>query len=524
MIASGWGGWGTGRQDGPYWGTIGQSVDWESTGKGLRNFKITSKYIGIIPFLFGIYGVVMALRQRKAEEGRLMLFWSMAGILGFWLAFGKYSLLYTFFYQLPLVGNIRDQSKFLDLFQVCLGIVSAYGLDQLIQKGRDKSVSKVFWIVSASFAGVMLLAGLNYWIAPAGRIAEFNSMGFSGYATTMVKNMGNAWVHAAALSLICSVLAFVVWKGFKQAKWVPAVFVMVLAIDSLILTSHYFKATNISTLKKGNVLINYLKENQANERTFFVDQSGIYNQWLASDGPYHDLNLFNIWQMPRMPVAYKEYLGKVGRNQIRLWELSAIKYVAAPASIMQQLQQNPELGKMFKPVLNYQVPTTQGMRPDVLLEFKGAIPRFALFQGWTTAPLEKHCDILVSQQHDPKTTLLVNSASGITAQMDASGFQSLEGEVTKKTAVINVTTDRPAILRFSQRFQPGWTVFVDGNRAELLTVDYLCMGVALPPGSHQVEFRCINGTPTVAFMGAVFVLSLVSGLALLIGRKGPPSE
>ena len=38
-------------------------------------------------------------------------------------------------------------------------------------------------------------------------------------------------------------------------------------------------------------------KNQSDERVAYVDQQGIYNQWLAVDGILKGLNYFNIWQM-----------------------------------------------------------------------------------------------------------------------------------------------------------------------------------------------------------------------------------
>ena len=516
LVALGWSGWSSNNPKGPYWGKLGQSAEWESTKQGFRNFKLTSNYFGIIPFLLGAFGLSSAFRNRKNTEGAAILFWSVAGVMGLWLAFGKYSPLYKLFYQLPLVGNIRAPIKFLDNFQICLGIVAAYGLDRLLAGEKGDKAARFFWIAASVFGGLMLLAGLKLLAFPAAQTAEFTQMGFEAYTGTMLANMSNAWLHAALLALVASGLVFVVWKGMKSAKWVAVIFIVVLSVDSLMLTARYFKSSNIAELKKGNVVINYLKSNQGNERAFFVDPGGIYNQWLASDGPYHGLNIFNIWQMPRMPVEYKEFLGTVGRNQIRLWELSAIKHIAAPAGIMQQLSSNPELGKLFQPVLNYQVPTAQGMRPDVLLEFKGAIPRFALFHGWEVLPLEQHCERLVAPNHNPRATVLVDADAGL-ASAAGVGFQPLEGVVTKKSASVEVQTQTQSIVRFSQRIQPGWTVRVDGQPAELLRVDYLCMGVSVPPGKHAVEFRCVDGSFQSIFALLVFAAALGGALVLLNG-------
>ncbi|VGO21032.1 glycosyltransferase family protein [Pontiella sulfatireligans] len=512
LIASGWSGWSSNNPQGPYWGKLGQSAEWEGTKKGFRNFKLTSVYFGIIPFLLGAFGFVCALGNRKNEEGKAILFWSIAGVLGFLLAFGKYSLLYKLFFQLPMVGNIRAPIKLFDNFQICLAIVAAYGLDRLLIDGKAGKGTKVLWIASAAVGGLALFAGLKVLAFPNARKAEFSQMGFERFSDLMIENMANAWFHAALLSVVCAGLVFMLWKGIGQAKWILTTFVLVLAADSLVLTSHYFKSTDISSLKKGNAVSDYLKEHQGVERTFFVDQSGIYNQWLASDGPYHRLRFFNIWQMPRMPVEYKEYLGKVGRNQVRLWQLSAVKHVAAPSQVLEQLKKNPELGKQFKPVLNYKVPTAQGMRPDVLLEFSGSIPRFALFKNWESIPLEEHCDRLVSLEHDPQTSIFLIPESGVAPQSGLGEFQPLAAKRAGRTATIEVQADQPSVLRFSQRYEPSWKVFVDGKEAELLRVDYLCMGVAVPSGTHTIEFKCISGVQRLS----IFVTVLLSAIVVSV--------
>ncbi len=413
------------------------------------------------------------------------------------------------------MGSIRAPIKLLDNFQICLGIVAAYGLDHLLCAGKGVKPARILWIVSAAFAGFMLLAGLKLLAFPANQKAMFTQMGFDNTANVMIRNMANGWFHGALFALILAALVFVVWKGFKLAKWVSAAFIIALAADSLMLTSHYFDSTDIAALKNGNVVVNFIKGNQGNERTFFADSGGIYNQWLASDGPYHGLNLFNVWQMSRMPGDYKEFLGTVGRNQIRLWELASIKYVAAPASILQQLSQNPELGKQFKTVLKYQVPTAQGMRDDVLLQFMNSIPRFALFSGWESVPLESQCQTLASPGHNARATVLLDAASDVGNQSSTGLFQPLDANVTKRSASLSVKADAKSVLRFSQYYQPGWKVFIDGKVANLLRVDYLCMGVIVPPGEHTVEFRCASGAAKAILALGVFTVSLAGSLWLL---------
>ena len=40
LVALGWSGWSSNNPEGPYWGKLGQSAEWESTKQGFRNFKL----------------------------------------------------------------------------------------------------------------------------------------------------------------------------------------------------------------------------------------------------------------------------------------------------------------------------------------------------------------------------------------------------------------------------------------------------------------------------------------------------
>ena len=137
-----------------------------------------SMYLGIIPILLAIFAIlagVMGLKQKNeprmdtdrhgcgtgedvvavqgsaktAEELKArnelrvdkdipnrnaeIIFWGCVAIITLLLAFGKFFPLYALFYKLPFVNSIRNPNKFLQIFQLALGILAAYGLDALIR-------------------------------------------------------------------------------------------------------------------------------------------------------------------------------------------------------------------------------------------------------------------------------------------------------------------------------------------------------------------------------------------------------
>ena len=74
--------------------------------------------------------------ERRAE----IIFWGCAAVITLMLAFGKFFPLYALFYKLPFVNSIRNPNKFLQVFQLTLGILAAYGLDGMLQWKRTTDV------------------------------------------------------------------------------------------------------------------------------------------------------------------------------------------------------------------------------------------------------------------------------------------------------------------------------------------------------------------------------------------------
>lgn len=130
FVAPGYMGWRSGEPAGPYWGRMGRSDGWEQTRRGFQNFKLENQYLGAIPILLALAAVAGAWvgGPRRSD----VVFWSAAALLTLLLSFGKYFPLYAAFYKLPVINSIRNPNKFLQVFQLALGILAAYGLDRVL--------------------------------------------------------------------------------------------------------------------------------------------------------------------------------------------------------------------------------------------------------------------------------------------------------------------------------------------------------------------------------------------------------
>ena len=168
FIAPGYMGWRSGEPAGPYWGRMGRSAGWEQNRQGFMNFKLENMYLGIIPILLALFAVFSVLARGKygsigvwecrskcvkgendyemrsytntpthpysyTSKRAEIIFWGCVAVITLLLAFGKFFPLYALFYKLPIVNSIRNPNKFLQIFQLALGILAAYGLDGMLR-------------------------------------------------------------------------------------------------------------------------------------------------------------------------------------------------------------------------------------------------------------------------------------------------------------------------------------------------------------------------------------------------------
>jgi len=497
LVAPGYRGWSTGNPEGPYWGEIGQSAEWKTTGQGFRNFRLDSIYIGILPVFLSLMGLFFALKNVKRQKGDAVVFvvWGVLALAALFLSFGKFSVLYKAFYHLPLVGNIRAPIKFLHNLQVIMGILSAYGLNELlnINEAKQRMIVRRLFFVTIGMTGLFALLS---FVLKAPQDPEMGN-----YVDVMNANVRNAWLHAAGMSALLGGLFYMLaWKPEKLRKELAAsILILALAADSVVLAGHYFKATDISGLKEGNAVLNYLIKNQGDERIAFANSSGPYNGWLAMEGSYYGLNFFDIWQMPRMSQEYKNYLGAAGNDRLRLWQLTSCKYITAPAGAMN----DPRIQQDFLPVMLYRfalqdnrvivlpVKKVESAQDQVLLESRTYVPRFALYSSWEKVPRSQQCQRLFSEQFNPLDTVVVDDdVLSLPEPGTAQAYERVRAETNLKEAVVQSRSERGGVLMFTQLWQSDWRVEIDGQPAELLHCNYLCMGVYVPAGDHTVRFHC----------------------------------
>jgi hypothetical protein len=88
-----------------------------------------------------------------------------------------------------------------------------------------------------------------------------------------------------------------------------------------------------------------------------------------------------------------------------------------------------------------------------------------------------------------------------------------------KRVVLQAQAATPAVLLLNDKFDPQWSVTVDGRPEALLRANFLMRGVPLEPGTHTIEFRF--RIPSWPLVVSLVALAAALGCLALAWRERP---
>jgi uncharacterized membrane protein YfhO len=83
--------------------------------------------------------------------------------------------------------------------------------------------------------------------------------------------------------------------------------------------------------------------------------------------------------------------------------------------------------------------------------------------------------------------------------------------------VVSTSASKPSFLVFVETWDRGWVATVDGVRTRVVRTDYAFCGVAVPKGTHRLEFAYRPLAFTVGLALSLLALAGIAALALRLG-------
>ena len=485
---------------------------------GRNAFKINSEYFGALAVLLALLMVPEWRRRPQVVLLGGVFVLALAYVLGehtpvHWLAF----------HVLPGADVQRaiGMGAFVFAFAGCA--LAGLGLQRVLDADADERVllrGRLAW-VGGVLAGLALLVALfpkgatDAWInllygdiAPQKRAVLAGSYDWiargawcvvlavgAGVALLLLRLGGQLSATALVVGL-CAVTLFDTWR-----------------VDRVYL--HYRDPGLYTDIRRENPrVVEFLQKDESLFRVLplpsfrVLEEPGYHLQGVWSITGFHDLT---VGRYDRMLKEFEPLVQQFLRTGVPSAGFQALlnllngKYLAVPKPLELDMAAYPLRfeGGRFRLYEN----------PQVLPWFY-LVPRAEVLESGE-AVLKR----LLSGRVDPQGVALLEKASGV--RLDGAGDRAGDRverlAYSPKDGLIRVRTQSAGarVLVVSENYQSNWSVWVDGEEAEMLRVNYVWKGVALAAGEHEVELRYFS--PVLAWARGAGLVGLVVVVGVVVG-------
>lgn len=130
---------------------------------------------------------------------------------------------------------------------------------------------------------------------------------------------------------------------------------------------------------------------------------------------------------------------------------------------------------------------------------------------------------ITAEEFDPMTKVLVEeNGDALKKQLETITGKDMNYEVqftnyTNNTISLDCNTDKNGILCLAESDAKGWKAYIDGEKAELLELDYFRKGLFVEKGHHEIYLKY---EPDSFVIGRwISLLTLVFACASLVPGK-----
>jgi hypothetical protein len=251
--------------------------------------------------------------------------------------------------------------------------------------------------------------------------------------------------------------------------------------------------------------------------TFTNDWTAVYGlrDVRGHDAPQPSLRFFRLWQVANGFQAPWQSL------TVDVLESPAVKVLAVLG--VRYIATDPTVKAPPRSAGPGALAVAYHGRDATILANREAAPRALVAPSVHLVTAETDVvDAISAPGFDPRREVVVErDQPGAAALSGSSGSVHVASAQTASVSLAASLT-RPGLVMLDDVLAPGWTVKVDGHRAQALRVDDVMRGVAVPAGTHRIEWS--YSVPGLKLGAAISGLALIALLGwsgvLLVRRRG----
>lgn len=440
-------------------------------GREAMSGEVFKAYIGIFPLIFAL----VAVFYRRCEKTKLFIWMSVVPILLI-----LFTPLYLFLYFRGFVIYIFAAS-----------VLAGLGIDWLINsENRGTAIQriskKLMWLLTVGFAALvignvflyvfsdkLLTAGHDFMRA---RIANAGWFNYDvDWQLSKVDNMlahYSIFNHRMYLPFLMGALSLVLLWAFGRGKIGTIVFmpvvILIIFLDLARLGWDYIPVVDSSIVFPETESVKSLKQDEGLFRV-----ASTWNK--MKDPPVFPPNTLLPYGISDIK-AYASLIPQQGFMEEKFYDLLNVKYVlVAPATQMPQ--------EKYRLVFDKDI---------WIYENTEVLPRaYMVHQAKSVETEEQALAEMRKNTFDPRECAVLICAGELRhSGVPMSGRSAVKITRYEHTEVeVDVDTMNSGFLVLSDRYYPGWEVFVDGIKSEMYIANYIFRAVRVGEGRHRVVFR-----------------------------------
>lgn len=459
-------------------------------GKG--NFWSLNGYIGVLPLL-------LAVLAFKFKPKHLTIIFSALGIFALLFALGKYSFVFSFFYNyVPLFDSFRAPSRFLYVYAFSLAMLAGIGTQALI---KNLSFSKK--IIPSKFSITFLLVGALTFCA---FLFTFIKKDVKLYEKYILNNSHAIGIdHSALYSqltqdllmfslilLMFSVILFLKIKNKTSINFFKVLLALIILFDLWIFNSKFISVKNINDVYSEFNFINRIKKDIDIFRIF--DKEGLYL-------PISTRNkIENITGVHSLYIKdYRDFIWAIGTHENKpyesFFEINDIQY------------------PIFLDLLNVKYTIVD----NELSKNLNFLPRAYLVPNAIVLPKQMILNKLKEKNFDPKYQIIIQKKPDVSLT-NPSSFNEIKIFHREPNKIkLKASLEEPGFLILSEIDYPGWKAYDNGKEAKIYNADYILRSIYLSKGTHDISF--VYKPISYKIGKTISLLTLILCLVFLLYKK-----
>ena len=438
---------------------------------GVWNYGEFIGYIGVVGLFFVLYSFFGNRRKQT-------FFWLAIVIIGSIFAFPTAVAKFPYTMHIPFFSSLQP-TRLLSIVDFSLCILAAIGLDTWLNNQKERYSVFIGIVTAVLFGIVWYIVKFNPYkiveenLGVANRNIIFPTVIFGLVMTVIIGRIGIARFFR---------------KENQLVKIIPMAFLIGIAFFDL--TRFGWKFTPFTDQKlffPKTEIIEFLEEQPKPFRITSVDDRIM---------PPNVSSFYGIESIagydPLYNSRYEKFIAAMERGEPNITAPYGFNRIITPKNISSPLFRL--LGVRF--VLSLSDISNPGFRKVMqegqtrVYEYMDILPRIRLLENVLLVKDEKK---IIEMLYSPLFQLVSDGIVEDELRIERGALSAAEKAVITQysgTRIdISVSTDKRRMLFVGNMFHQNWKTYVDGVKTPVVRVDYIFMGIVIPPGTHTVQVR-----------------------------------